>query len=60
MSVRDSEKGQRMMRKIFPINDDVLRPSNPLSITNHNNSYLIDSFFRQIVATPVRILIKVK
>jgi hypothetical protein len=60
MRVRDSEKGQRMMRLIRSINDDVLRPSNLLSITNHNNSYPINNFFRQIVATPVRILIKVK
>jgi hypothetical protein len=49
-----------MTRVILPIDDDVLRPSNLLSITDHNNSYLIDVGFREVVATPVRIWIKVK
>ena len=49
-----------MSRVILPINDDVLRPSNPLSITNDNDSYLIDIGVRKIVATPVSSWIKVK
>src|SRR5260370_5400279 len=49
-----------MARLILLVDDNVLRPSNLLSITNHNDSYLIDIGIRKIVATPVRIWIKVK
>src|ERR1700733_11591068 len=49
-----------MTRKILLVDDNVLRPSNALSITDHNNSYLIDIGFRKVIATPVRIWIKVK
>src|SRR6266852_6258007 len=49
-----------MARLILLVDDDVLRPSNLLSITNHDDSYLVDIGIRKIVATPVRIWIKVK
>jgi len=55
MRVRHSEKGL-----ILPVNDDVLWPRKLVSITNNNNSDLIDSGIREIVAMPVTVLIKVK
>jgi len=56
MRVRDIEDALSM---ISPINNDVLGPSKPLSITNDNNSYLIHSGFRKVVTPSVTVLIKV-
>src|SRR5712691_1541810 len=60
MRVSDSEEGQRIARLVLLVDNDVLGSSNLLSITNHNNSNLINIRIRKIVATPVRIWIKVK
>ncbi len=49
-----------MARLILLVDDDVLGPSNLLSISNHDNSYLVDIGIRKIIATPVRVWIKVK
>src|SRR5713101_7749823 len=60
MRVSDSEEGQRIARLVLLVDNDVLGSSNLLSITNHSNSNLINIRIRKIVATPVRIWIKVK
>ena len=57
MGVRDPKEA---VRTILPIHNDILRASDPLSITNNNNSYLSDSGIRKIIASPVTILIKVE
>src|ERR1700755_1942239 len=57
MRVRDPEE---TLSALPPIHNNVLRPLYLLSITNDNDSYLIHSGFREVVATPVTILIKVK
>src|SRR6266852_591506 len=49
-----------MARLILLVDDDVLGSSNLLSITNHDDSYLVDIGIRKIIATPVRVWIKVK
>ena len=57
MGVRDPKKAVRM---ILLIHNDILRASDPLSITNNNNSYLSDSGIRKIIVSSVIILIKVE
>ena len=57
MRVRDPKEAAKM---ILPIHNNVLGTSDPLSITNNNNSYLSDSGIRKIITSSVTILIKVK
>jgi hypothetical protein len=57
MGVRDCKEAVGM---ILSVDNDVLRPSRPLSITNDNHSNLIYCSIRKVVAAVVRVLIKVK
>jgi hypothetical protein len=57
MGVRDPEEAVRV---ILIIDNDVLGASQPLSITNNDGSNLIHSGIGKVIATPVRIWIKVK
>jgi len=57
MGARDPKEA---VRRILPIHNDILRASDPLSITNNNNSYLSDSGIRKIIVSSVIILIKVE
>ena len=56
MGVRDPKE----VIGALPVDNDVLRASDPLSITNDNNSNLIHCCIRKVVTPPVTILIKVK
>src|SRR5258708_19291090 len=58
MRVRDLENA--LIVRVLPVHNDVLGPSEPLPITNHNNCNLIDSGIRKVVVTPITILVKVK
>ncbi len=58
MRVRDME--DVLIVRMLPVHNDVLGPSEPLPITNHNNCNLIDSGIKKVVVTPITILIKVK
>src|SRR6266849_7132110 len=60
MRVGDSEERPRMARLILLVDDDVLRSSDPLFITKHDDSNLICIGIGKVVATRVRIWIKVK
>ena len=57
MRVRDSEEA---VRTILSVNNDVLRASGLISITNDNGSNLICCGMRKVVATLVTGFIKVK
>jgi hypothetical protein len=57
MGVRDPEEAVRV---ILIVDNDVLGASQPLSITNNDGSNLIHSGIGKVIATPVRIWIKVK
>ena len=60
MIIRDSKEGSRMARLILLIDDNVLGPSDPLSITDDDDGYLIDIGLREVVTTRIRVWIKVK
>ena len=56
MGIRDPKEAM----VVLPIHNDVLRTIDLLSITNDNDSNLMHSGFRKVVAPSIRILIKVK
>src|SRR5713101_5433561 len=60
MRVEDSKEGPSIARLVLLVDNDVLRPSNLLSITDHNDSNLIDIGIGKVIATCIRIWIKVK
>ena len=45
---------------VLSVYNDILGTIDLLSITNDNDSYLIHSGFRKVIAPSIRILIKVK